>query len=473
MEGTKKFYQMTIEERREEILKESALSAETLAALSGTAGLSEETADRMIENVIGRYSLPLGIARNFLINGKQYLIPMVIEEPSVVAAASNGARIAAMGGGFKAEADEPRMIGQLQILDVPDIAQTKAALESQKAQLLTLAAESCPRLIGRCGGPVDLEIRVLEETAAGPMLILHLIMDVRDVMGANLIDTALEHIAPAVENISGGTVRLRILSNLADRRLARASCSIPVSALAFKEYDGETVRDRMLEAAAFAEADSYRAVTHNKGIMNGIDAVVLATGNDWRAVEAGAHAWSVREIRNQKSEIRNEKSEIGNQKSEIRNKKSEIRNEKSEIRNMVPGNSSIAPLTHWSKDHTTGNLLGAIELPMAVGTVGGATRVHPGAAAALRLMGVQSAGELAGVIAAVGLAQNLAALKVLSTEGIQRGHMSLHAKQMAVAAGAQGEAADRIAARMVRENRVSVSYAAELAAEMIKESVHA
>ena len=466
MEGTKKFYQMTIEERREEILKESALSAETLAALSGTAGLSEETADRMIENVIGRYSLPLGIARNFLINGKQYLIPMVIEEPSVVAAASNGARIAAMGGGFKAEADEPRMIGQLQILDVPDIAQTKAALESQKAQLLTLAAESCPRLIGRCGGPVDLEIRVLEETATGPMLILHLIMDVRDVMGANLIDTALEHIAPAVENISGGTVRLRILSNLADRRLARASCSIPVSALAFKEYDGETVRDRMLEAAAFAEADSYRAVTHNKGIMNGIDAVVLATGNDWRAVEAGAHAWSVREIRNQKSEIRNEKSEIGNQKSEIRN-------EKSEIRNMVPGNSSIAPLTHWSKDHTTGNLLGAIELPMAVGTVGGATRVHPGAAAALRLMGVQSAGELAGVIAAVGLAQNLAALKVLSTEGIQRGHMSLHAKQMAVAAGAQGEAADRIAARMVRENRVSVSYAAELAAEMIKESVHA
>ena len=480
MEGTKKFYQMTIEERREEILKESALSAETLAALSGTAGLSEETADRMIENVIGRYSLPLGIARNFLINGKQYLIPMVIEEPSVVAAASNGARIAAMGGGFKAEADEPRMIGQLQILDVPDIAQAKAALESQKAQLLTLAAESCPRLIGRGGGPVDLEIRVLEETATGPMLILHLIMDVRDVMGANLIDTALEHIAPAVENISGGTVRLRILSNLADRRLARASCSIPVSALAFKEYDGETVRDRMLEAAAFAEADSYRAVTHNKGIMNGIDAVVLATGNDWRAVEAGAHAWSVREIRNQKSEIRNEKSEIGNQKSEIRNEKSEIRNEKSEIRNekseirnTVSGNSSIAPLTHWSKDHTTGNLLGAIELPMAVGTVGGATRVHPGAAAALRLMGVQSAGELAGVIAAVGLAQNLAALKVLSTEGIQRGHMSLHAKQMAVAAGAQGEAADRIAARMVRENRVSASYAAELAAEMIKESVHA
>ena len=442
MNDGKKFYQMTIKERQQQLREETGLSEEDMLRLSGEHGLDENTADRMIENVVGSYALPLGIARNFVINGKPYAIPMVIEEPSVVAAASNGARLAKAGGGFTAEADAPCMIGQLQILGLPDLEQAKTALEAEKGTLLSLAAESCPRLIERGGGPVDIEIRRLEETAAGPMLVLHLIMDVRDVMGANLIDTALEALAPQVEKISGGTVRLRILSNLADRRLVRASCSVPVSALAFKEYDGETVRDRMLEAAAFAEADSYRAVTHNKGIMNGIDAVVLATGNDWRAVEAGAHSWSL----------------YGTGKSETPKENAGGR---------------IRPLSHWKKDPETGNLLGSIELPMAVGTVGGATRVHPGAAAALQLMGVQSAQELAGVIASVGLAQNLAALKALSTEGIQRGHMSLHAKQMAVAAGAQGEAADRIAARMVRENRVSASYAAELAAEMKKESLHA
>ena len=429
MDGMKKFYQMTIDERREVLLTETGLPAETLDALSGVNGLSEETAGRMIENVIGLYSLPLGIARNFIINGKKYLIPMVIEEPSVVAAASNGARIAAAGGGFTAEADEPRMIGQLQILDFPDREQAKTALEAEKESLLALAAQSCPRLIERGGGPVDLEIRELDETAAGPMLVLHLIMDVRDVMGANLIDTALEALAPQVEKISGGVVRLRILSNLADRRLARAFCSVPVPALAFKEYDGETVRDRMLEAAAFAEADPYRAVTHNKGIMNGIDAVVLATGNDWRAVESGAHAWAAK-------------------------------------------SGQIRPLSHWKKDPESGDLIGTIELPMAVGTVGGATRVHPGAAASLRLLGVQNAQELAGIIAAVGLAQNLAALKALSTEGIQRGYMSLHAKQLAAAAGAQGLLVDRIAAQMVRENHISASYAAELTAAAIKESNH-
>ena len=446
----KKFYQMTIEERRETIREESGLSAQALDALCGVNGLSEDTADRMIENVIGRYCLPIGIARNFIINGKPYLIPMVIEEPSVVAAASNGARIAAAGGGFTAEADSPRMIGQLQILDLPDMEQAKTALEAKIDELLALAAESCPRLIERGGGPVNLEFRILNETAAGPMLILHLIMDVRDVMGANLIDTALEAIAPAVEKISGGTVRLRILSNLADRRLARASCSVPVSALAFKAYDGETVRDRMLEAAAFAEADPYRAVTHNKGIMNGIDAVALATGNDWRAVEAGAHGWA------------------GTEHTET-----EPMLPRSRHRGAGFSGAAIAPLSHWSVDPESGNLNGFIELPLAVGIAGGATHVHPGAAAALELMAVQSAQELAGVIASVGLAQNLAALKALSTEGIQRGHMSLHAKQMAVAAGAQGEAADRIAARMVRENRVSASYAAELAAEINKETLHA
>ena len=427
MGETKKFYQMTIPERRESLRSEFGLSETDIPALSVEAGLSEETADRMIENVIGRYALPMGIARNFIVNGKAYPVPMVIEEPSVVAAASNGARIVKAAGGFRADADDPLMIGQLQILGLKDLPAAEASLAEKKEELLRLAAESCPNLIKRGGGPKDLVLRPLPETQAGPMLILHLIMDVRDAMGANLIDTALEYIAPSVEKICGGTVRLRILSNLADRRLARASCVVPPAAMAFKEYAGDDVIGRVLEAAAFAEADPYRAVTHNKGIMNGIDAVVLAVGNDWRSVEAGAHAWAARDGR-------------------------------------------IRPLSHWKRDPETGNLIGNIELPLSLGTVGGATRVHPGAAAALRLMGVQNARELAGVIAAVGLAQNLAAMRALSTEGIQRGHMSLHAKQMAVAAGASGAAADRIAARMVRENRISASYAAELAAaEMKKE----
>ena len=425
----KKFYQMTVDERRDSLRTEFGCSSDDLSALSGDPGLTEDSANRMIENVIGRYALPLGAARNFVINGRKYIIPMVIEEPSVVAAASNGARLAKAGGGFSAEADDPRMIGQLQITGLSDLHAAAAALEAEKAHLLKLAAESCPNLIRRGGGPVDMEFRMFPETDAGPMLIVHLIMDVRDVMGANLIDTALESIAPEVEKISGGIVRLRILSNLADQRLARAACRVPAEVLAFKEFDGETVLSRIVEAAAFAEADPYRAVTHNKGIMNGIDAVVLATGNDWRAVESGAHAWAAK-------------------------------------------TGQIRPLSHWRRDPENGDLLGTIELPMAVGTVGGATRVHPGAAAALRLMNVQSTQELAGVLAAVGLAQNLAALKALSTEGIQRGHMSLHAKQLAAAAGAQGELADRIAAQMVTENHISASYAAELAAAYIKESHH-
>lgn len=412
---------MTIDERRAALAEDSGSCNEDIAALSGIPGLSEETADRMIENVVGRYALPIGIAQNFIVNGKKYAVPMVIEEPSVVAAASNGARLAKAGGGFLADADAPRMIGQMQILGLRDLEQAESALLSRKEELLALAAESCPNLLKRGGGPLGLECRQFPETEAGPMLVLHLIMDVRDVMGANLIDTALEYIAPSVEKISGGTVRLRILSNLADKRLARASCRIPVSALAFREYEGSAVAERIIEAAAFAEADPYRAVTHNKGIMNGIDAVVLAAGNDWRSVEAGAHAWAAHD-------------------------------------------GQIRPLSHWKLDREAGVLKGWIELPLAVGAAGGTTRVHPGAAAALRLLNVQSAQELAGVIASVGLAQNLAALKALSTEGIQRGHMSLHAKQMAVAAGAAGEAADRIAAQMVRENRISASYAAELAA---------
>ena len=403
MAEIKKFYQMDMSERRELLKAESGLTSDEMDALCGDPGLSDAAADLMIENVIGCYALPLGIARNFLINGRDVLIPMVIEEPSVVAAASNGARIARAGGGFTASADAPCMIGQLQILGVEDLNRAKSALETEKTKLLAMAAESCPRLLKRGGGPVDVEFRILEKTEAGPMLIAHLIMDVRDVMGANLIDTALEKLAPAVEDISGGTVRLRILSNLSDRRLARSSCSIPADALAFKEFPGAEVRDRILEAAAFAEADPYRAVTHNKGIMNGIDAVVLATGNDWRAVEAGAHAWS---------SYRQDIGILNDQVSFSEEYRTEIR-----------------PLSHWRKDPVSGNLMGSIELPMGVGIFGGATQAHPGAAAALKLMGVKSSQELAGIIASVGLAQNLAALKALSTEGIQRGHMRLHGRK--------------------------------------------
>ncbi|MBQ6342792.1 MAG: hydroxymethylglutaryl-CoA reductase, degradative [Anaerolineaceae bacterium] len=425
----RKFYQLSIEERREILRNENSLLNEELEALSGVNGLTEEAADRMIENVIGMYSFPIGIARNFVINGKNYEIPMVIEEPSVVAAASNGARIAKASGGFHAEADEPCMIGQLQVLGLCDIQKAISDLQKNKSELMRKASDSCPKLIKRGGGPRDIEFREILQTSVGPMLIIHLIMDVRDVMGANLIDSALESIAPEVERITGGYVRLRILSNLADRRMARAFCEIPVNLLSFKEYDGKEVAQRIIEAAEFAENDPYRAVTHNKGIMNGIDAVVLATGNDWRAVEAGAHAWSVKD-------------------------------------------GQIKPLSHWKIDPYSGNLIGSIELPMTVGIVGGTTRVHPGAAAAIKLLNVQSAQEFAGVIASVGLAQNLAALKALSTEGIQRGHMSLHAKQLAAAAGAHGELADRIAAKMVSENHISASYAAELAAKE-KESYHA
>lgn len=414
----KKFYQMTISERLDSLQSRGLCSAEDIPLISGRSGLNEETADHMIENVIGTFSLPVGLAQNFLINGKEYQIPMAIEEPSVVAAASNAARIVRMGGGFTADADEPCMIGQMQIVHVPDLDAGAEALLSHKEEILARAAEIDPFLLKLGGGPRDIEVRKFTDSACGSMLVMHLILDVRDAMGANAINTALEKTAPLAEQLTGGRVRLRILSNLADHRLARAACRIPAEALTFKTYDGADVRDRILEAAAFAEADPYRAATHNKGIMNGIDAVAIPLGNDWRAIEAGAHSWAA-----------------------------------------VSGR--YLPLSHWTKDEE-GNLCGNIELPLAVGTVGGATRVHPGAAAFLRMMKIESAKELAGVIAAVGLAQNLAAIKALSTEGIQQGHMALHARQIAIAAGASGTEIDRIAAILVKEKNITVDFAKEL-----------
>jgi hydroxymethylglutaryl-CoA reductase len=368
--------------------------------------------------VVGIYALPLGVAQNFLINGREVQVPMVIEESSVVAAASFMAKLARAGGGFTASTDAPEMIGQMQVLDIADLDKAGKVLEAERGALLDAANESDHLLKKLGGGARDLQIRIIDDSPIGPFLVIHLIMDVRDAMGANAINTALERLSPMVESISGGRVLLRILSNLADRRLAKASCAIPLEALATKEFSGEEVRDRVIEAWAFAAVDPYRAATHNKGIMNGVDAVVLATGNDWRAVEAGAHAYAAR-------------------------------------------SGKYTSLSKWSKGNK-GELIGELEIPLAVGTVGGATRVHPGAGAALKLMGISSARELAEVIVSVGLAQNLGALRALATEGIQRGHMSLHARQVAAAAGAPPELVSPIAEQMVNEGHIHIDRAVEI-----------
>lgn len=414
----KKFYELSLNQRLELLADENGLSADDLSRLSGRDGLSESQADHMIENVIGTFSLPLGVARNFLINGREISVPMAIEEPSVVAAASHIAKLARAGGGFSASASAPEMIGQMQILDLCDLNAAKLALESERKLLLSAAGESDPVLNKLGGGARDLHVRLIEQSPIGPFLVLHVIMDVRDAMGANAINTALENLSPMVERITGGRVLLRILSNLADRRLARASCSIPLEALATQTFSGESVRDRVLEAWAFAAADPYRAATHNKGIMNGVDAVVLATGNDWRAVEAGAHAYAARSGR-------------------------------------------YTSLSAWSKGQD-GSLVGELEMPMAVGIVGGATRVHPAAGTALKLMGISTARDLTEIIVSVGLAQNLGALRALATEGIQRGHMALHARQIAAAAGAPAEQIGSIAEQMVNEKQIHVERALEI-----------
>ncbi len=421
---TKKFYELSLPERLQDLARESGIPLESLLPLSGAGGLTPEQADHMVENAVGIYSLPLGIARNFLINGKDVLIPMVIEEPSVIAGASFMARLAREGGGFTATADAPEMIGQLQLLDVKDFDHTRQALEAHKAELLQLAAGIDPVLARIGGGPRDLIIRTIEDSAIGAFLVVHLVYDVRDAMGANAVNTALENLAPRVAALTGARVHLRILSNLADHRLARASCTIPLASLAFEGYSAGTVRDGILEAWAFAEADPYRAATHNKGIMNGVDAVVLATGNDWRAVEAGAHAYAARSGR-------------------------------------------YTSLSTWSVDEN-GNLRGFLEMPMAVGIIGGATRVHPAAKAALKLLKVQTAGELAGIIVSVGLAQNLAALRALATEGIQKGHMSLHARQVAVSAGATGVEVEKLADQLIKEKTIRTDRAEEILKEWRK-----
>ena len=414
------FYGLSLAERQAIARDWAGLDEADLQSLND-AGLSLAQADLMIENVIGRYSLPLALATNFRINDRDYLTPMVVEEASVVAACSYAAKLFRQGGGFIASADEPVMIGQIQVLDLADLDAAIEAIFARKAEILAWANEASGSIVARGGGAIDLVARPLRDTAMGDMLILHLHFDARDAMGANATNTAVEHIAPLVESISGGRVNLRILSNLSDRRLARASGTVPKESLATDGAPGAEVVQWIMEAAAFAEADPYRAATHNKGIMNGIGALTLATGNDWRAVEAGAHAYAARGGRYQS-------------------------------------------LTTWSIDDA-GNLRGEIELPMALGIVGGATRSHRGAQTALKLLGLQSAQELAQVAAAVGLAQNLGAIRALATDGIQKGHMRLHARQLALAAGADEERARAVAAQMIAEGNIGLERAREILRE--------
>jgi hydroxymethylglutaryl-CoA reductase len=412
------FYKLELQDRVAELASRRNLLPEDLAILNGEAGLNISQADHMIENVVGLHALPLGIGLNFLVNDRDVLVPMVVEEPSVVAGASFMAKLARAGGGFHAHTTPPEMIAQMQLLDTPDLHAARLAILEKKSSLLAEAAEIDPLLESLGGGPRDLEVRLIHTSPIGPFLVVHLIYDVRDAMGANALNTAAERLAPRLESLSGGRVHLRILSNLADRRLGRVRCTIPLEALPFGEYTAEEVRDGIIAAWAFAAVDPYRAATHNKGIMNGVDAVVIATGNDWRAVEAGAHAYAAR-------------------------------------------SGTYTSLSAWGKD-AQGNLVGSLEMPMAVGIVGGATRVHPTAQVALKLMGVETASQLAEVIVSVGLAQNLAALRALATEGIQRGHMSLHARQVAIAAGAQGETIERLAAQLVSEKVVRIDRAQKI-----------
>lgn len=417
------FYNLTLEERRAKLAEAADRTPDDLLAWT-TGGLSAESADHMIENVVGMHALPLGIALNFMVNGREVLIPFAIEEPSVVAGASFMAKLARAGGGFTATTTEPLMIGQMQLINVVNMNEAKLKLYEHKAELLAIADEIDPILKKFGGGARDLEVRLIEDSPIGPFIVLHLIYDVRDAMGANAVNTACEKLAPQIETITGGKVHLRILSNLADRRIARARCAIPVSELTmgFESFKGETVRDGIIAAYAFAASDPYRAATHNKGIMNGVDAVVVATGNDWRAIEAGAHAYAARSGR-------------------------------------------YTSLSTWGKDKD-GNLVGTLEMPMAVGIVGGATKVHPAAQAAVKLMGVKTANELAEIIVSVGLAQNMAALRALATEGIQRGHMSLHARQVAIAAGASGELIEKVASQMAAEKVVRIDRAEEILKSM-------
>ena len=419
------FYTRTMEERRKAIQEFAGLSEAEMAAYAIPPGVDGAILNRMIENVVGAFPLPLGVATNFRINDRDYLIPMAIEEPSVVAAASHAAKIARPRGGFRTQLDPPIMIGQVQLLGVPDPHAARLRILGARESLLGKANEKDPMLNKVGGGARDLDVRVLP-TPRGTMLVVHLLVDVRDAMGANAVNTMAEALAPELAALSGGRSNLRIISNLAVHRLARAWATFPREALSGEGRSGEEVVEGILDAWNFAAHDPFRCATHNKGIMNGISAVVLATGNDFRAIEAGAHSYAAWKAR---------------------------------------AGGTIAPLTTYEKD-PHGDLVGTIELPLAVGLIGGATAVHPTARANIKLLGVRTAGELAGVMASVGLAQNFAALRALANEGIQRGHMALHARNIAVTAGAAPGEVDALVARLIGEHAIRLDRAQAILAEM-------
>jgi hydroxymethylglutaryl-CoA reductase len=406
------FYKLSPKERVQRVKDFADLTDEEVNLLQSTGSLDMDLANRMIENVVGAFPVPLGIAVNFLINKRDYLIPMAIEEPSVVAAASYAAKMVREGGGFFANSTPQIMIGQIQAVHIKDPHRAKMAIYAAKDEILKKANEQDPMLVSVGGGAKDLEVKVIN-AQTGPMVITELHVDCRDVMGANAVNTMAEAVAPIIERITHGRVYLRIISNLAVKRLVRAWCTVPKEAVG-----GEEVVGGIIEAYAFAAADPFRCATHNKGILNGIIGVIIATCNDHRAVEAGAHAYA---------------AHLG----------------------------GYRPLSTWEKNEN-GDLVGAIQMPMAVGIFGGATRVHPIAKIALKILGVKTAAEFGEVLAAVGLAQNLGALRALASEGIQRGHMSLHARNMAIAAGATGELVDLVVERMVSERKIRLDRAKEL-----------
>jgi len=407
---------LSIEERLSLVKDFAGLADEEVELVKKVGNLDLETANRMIENVIGTMSYPFAVAANFLIDGKDCLVPMVLEEPSVVAAASNAAKIMRESGGILTTCTQPIMIGQIQMTDVKDAWTAKMRILEHEQEILRMANEQDPVLVKLGGGAREVNVRVLD-SKVGPLVIVHLLIDVRDAMGANAVNTMCEGVAPYLEQLTGGKALLRIVSNLADQRIVRARAIVSKS-----EIGGEGAVDAIVKAWAFAAADPYRAATHNKGVMNGVIAVALATGQDHRALEAGAHAYAAT-------------------------------------------SGDYVPLSTWEKNEN-GDLTGTIEMPMAVGLVGGATKVHPVARVALKILGVKTATELARIMAAVGLAQNFAALRALALEGIQRGHMRLHARNVAVMAGAKGDLIEKVSDIMVKEGKVRFDRAQELVKEL-------
>ncbi len=418
------FYQLSITERIRKLAEIYELNVDEVEALSSSGALSLAQADKMIENAVGIFSLPMGIGANFLINQKEYLVPMAIEEPSVVAAASFGAKLVRDAGGFTTSSTEPLMIGQIQVVNCTDWQVAEQAVLNNKQRLIDLANRHfVANLVQRGGGMRDIEVHHLGEENGphGRMMIVHVLVDTCDAMGANLINTTVEGLAPEIEALTGGKVYLRILSNLADRRLARARCVIPAECLNTRNLDGEAVIEGIVQAQNFAILDPYRAVTHNKGVMNGVDAVVMATGNDWRSVEAAAHAYAARSGR-------------------------------------------YRSMTEWYRN-ADGHLVGELELPMALGIVGAAISMHPMAKVALKFLRARTARELSEVTVCVGLAQNLSAIRALATDGIQKGHMALHARTVAMTAGASGDRVDSLAAELIQLGEITLSRAQEIMAQ--------